>query len=384
MRRIVALSLIALLVVATVFWLNPLVWNIAKRLGWCAPPPNQRRPNVGSVVPRGERTHGERVKQDIEQLLETHFITAHDGFMAVDKARHITAGVNPSAVEHNIPTGKWGRSALFKILAERDRRTQISFSVGGLTIDGQATDREAEMDVSLADAFGQRLLAGLNPAQGGIASVTVNGSDKVVAAIAKVLVLPRDYDGPIFISDIDDTLRSTDIKEIVEGERQPPIPGVDTILKGVARVRVPIIYLSAGTTAIHSQNEDFLSQLPPGILLDNQDWRFGLSDLSNAASAAHQAGYKYGVLLKIRETYPNAKLYGIGDDKYGDALAYTKAGVRAFIHDVAPAHAKDPDYVPANFSGVKTPTYTDAFSIALLAEIAGAVKDSKLAVRTDR
>ena len=67
-----------------------------------------------------------------------------------------------------------------------------------------------------------------------------------------------------------------------------------------------------------------------------------------------------------------------------DVLAYTKAGVRGFIHDVAPAHANDPDYVPANFSGVKTSTYTDAFRIDLLAEIAGAVKDSKLAVFTDR
>jgi hypothetical protein len=71
-----------------------------------------------------------------------------------------------------------------------------------------------------------------------------------------------------------------------------------------------------------------------------------------------------------------SKLFGIGDDKYGDALAYTKASVRAFIHDVAPAHANDPDYVPANFSGVKTPSYTDAFRTAMLAEIASAARDS--------
>jgi hypothetical protein len=330
-------------------------------------------PRVGRVIPGGI----ERVEQDVRQRFEKHFITAHDGFMAVDNARQITVGVNPSAVEHNTPSFKSQWDSLLKTIAWHDRGTKITFSAGGQTIDGKPTDREAEKNVSLAGAFGQELVAGLNPAHVNIANVTINASDTSVAATAKVLVLPREYDGPIFISDIDDTLRATDIPKVLNGERQPPIDGVEAIFSGVVDMGVPIIYLSAGTTAIHSQNEDFLAQLPPGILLDNQDWEIGLSDLSNAESAEHQAAYKYGVLQKIRETYPNSKLFGIGDDKYGDALAYTKAGVRAFIHDVAPAHANDPDYVPTNFSGVKTQSYTDAFRIALLTEIADAVKDSK-------
>jgi len=358
--------------------------DVEEYLRWGPPPPNRVGPKVGRVVPRGDRIHGElgkrgleRLEQDIENLFETHFITAHDGFMAVDHAGHITAGINPSAVEHNMPSFKSPWDTLLKTIGWRDPGTKITFSARSQTIDGKATDRDAEKDVSLAAAFGQELLAGLNPARVNIANVTINASD-TPPATAKVLVLPRDYDGPIFISDIDDTLRDTDIPRILEGKRQPPIDGVQAILSGVVGMGVPIIYLSAGTTAIHSQNEDFLFQLPPGILLDNQDWKFGLSDLSTAVSAEHQAAYKYGVLLKIREAYPNAKLYGIGDDKYGDALAYTNAGVRAFIHDVVPAHVNDPDYVPANFSGVKTPTYTDAFRGDLLAEIAGAVKDSKV------
>jgi hypothetical protein len=339
----------------------------------------RRRPAVGSVIPGGDGI--DHAEWDIEERFERHFITAHDGFMAVDSARHITVGVNPSAVAHSTPSFKSPWATLLKTIGWRDRGTRITFSTGGQTIDGKATDRDAEKSVSLTAAFGQALLADLNTARVNIANLTINASD-TPQAIAKVLVLPRDYDGPVFISDIDDTLRATDIPSILKGDRQPPIDGVEAILSGVAGMGVPIIYLSAGTTAIHSQNEDFLSQLPPGILLDNQDWKFGLSDLSNADSAAHQAAYKYGMLQKIRETYPRFKPYGIGDDKYGDALAYTKAGVKAFIHDVAPAHANDPHYVPANFSGVKTPSYTDAFRIALLADIAGAVKDSKALSRS--
>jgi uncharacterized protein DUF2183 len=332
------------------------------------------RPRVGRVIPWGDGI--DHAEQDIEQRFEKHFITAHDGFMAVDDARHITVGANPSAVEHNTPSFKSPWDMLFKTIGWRDRGTKITFSAGSQTIDGTATDREAEKDASLAAAFGQELLAGLNPARVNIANATIHASD-TPPTTAKVLVLPRDYDGPIFVSDIDDTLRATDAPSLLKGKRQAPIDGVEAILSGVATMGVPIVYLSAGTTAIHSQNEDFLSQLPPGILLDNQDWEFGLSVLSNADSAAHQAAYKYGVLQKIQETYPKSKPYGIGDDKYGDAIAYTKAGVRAFIHDVVPSHANDPHYVPANFSGMKTPSYTDKFRSALLAEIAGAVKDSK-------
>lgn len=334
----------------------------------------RRGRRVGKVIPRGI----ERVEQGVKQRLEKHFITAHDGFIAVDNARQITVGVNPSAVEHDTPSFKSPWDTLLKTIAWRDRGSKITFSAGGQVIDGTATDREAERSVSLADAFGKELVAGLDPGRVNIVSVTIKASDTPEKPTAKVLVLPRDYDGPIFISDIDDTLRATDITKIVEGERQPPIDGAAGIVSGVADMGVPIIYLSAGPTAIHSQNEDFLAQLQPGILLDNQDWEFGLRDLSNAESAEQQADYKYGVIQTIQKTYPKSKLFGIGDDKYGDAIAYTKAGMRAFIHNVVPAHANDPDYVPANFSGVKTSSYTNSFRDAVLVEIAGAVKDSKV------
>ena len=141
----------------------------------------QIMPRVGRVIPgRGDIEH----EQDIEQLFEKHFITAHDGFMAVDKAGQITVGVNPSAVEHNMPSFKSPWDTLLKTIGWRDRGTNITFSAGGQTIDGKATDRDAEKNVSLADAFGQALLAGLNPARVNIAHVTVNASDTPAAATA--------------------------------------------------------------------------------------------------------------------------------------------------------------------------------------------------------
>jgi hypothetical protein len=297
--------------------------------------------------------------------------------MAYDpKTGEIFSGVDPSAVEHEMPRfGHW-LDAISHTLAPREDGIPMTFSAYGRMYGAIPTGREAEKGVSLAGGLGGALLSGIDPAKGGIGSVSIkpNTSDKTaeqVKASANVLMLPRDYSGPIFISDIDDTLRATNPIDIIEDKNRQdalggPIPGAREILEGVAKMGVPIVYLSAGTTAIHSENADFLKQFPKGILLDNQDWHFSIRDLSNHDSALDQAAYKQAVIERIKATYPNAKLIGIGDDKYGDAIAYTNTGVKAFIHDVKPDHAN----IPKGFSGETSPAYTTRY----IDDVLGAVR----------
>ncbi len=146
-------------------------------------------------------------------------------------------------------------------------------------------------------------------------------------------------------------------------------PGVagQEIVEGAASMGVPVVYLSAGTSAIHEVNTRFLEQLPAGILLDNLD--LSLTGVITDNSPLDQAAYKTAVLQKIRDTYPNAKIFGFGDDKYGDAIAYTRVGAKAYIHDVKPDDAN----IPSNFVGVKTREYDAAFQQKILADMRAAI-----------
>src|SRR5262249_33754835 len=130
-------------------------------------------------------------------------------------------------------------------------------------------------------------------------------------------------------------------------------------------------YLSAGPDRIRPQNEAFLDQLPKGILLDRD--HLGLRDLLPFGQAEIQGQYKAGVIEQLKQAYPNAQLFGLGDDKYGDAMAYTKEGARAYIHDVIPGSS----HIPSNFSGVITKDYTPDFRARVDAELDGAIARSK-------
>lgn len=304
----------------------------------------------------------------LEGLVEKHFLTSHDGFAAFDPAsKAITTGVNPSAVDHDMPRYNFLNS-LATILAGHEHDQPISFSYKGLTIDGAPTGKEAELAVGLSGAIGAAIVKDVDPKRGGLAEVSVESKEGTDPATARVLMLPANYDGPIFVSDIDDTLRPTDVGKVLGGETQAPIPGAKEILEGVTNLGVPIVYLSAGTTRIHGANESFLAQLPKGILLDNQDWKPNTDDLDNTKSAHNQAAYKLSVLLKLKATYPQAQIFGLGDDKYGDAIAYTKAGAKAYIHDVYP----DDHNIPSDFSGTKTLTYSEDFRATLLGDLSSA------------
>lgn len=333
-----------------------------------APPatPPAAAKTVTTTFARNKNDSGiKRIVDKLENLVEKHFLTSHDGFAAFDpQTKAITPGVNPSAVDHDIPRYNLFNS-LAAILAGHEHDQPMRFDYKGLSIDGAPTGREAELGLGLSGPIGAAIARDVDPKRGGLAEVSVHSEDRADPAAARVLMLPANYDGPIFVSDIDDTLRPTQVEKIVEGATQAPIPGAQEILQGVQDLGVPIVYLSAGTTRIHGANSDFLAQLPKGILLDNQDWKPNTDDLDNTKSAHNQAAYKLSVLLKLKATYPKAQIFGLGDDKFGDAIAYTKAGAKAYIHDVYP----DDHNIPADFSGTKTLTYSPEFRATLLGEL---------------
>ena len=61
----------------------------------------------------------------------------------------------------------------------------------------------------------------------------------------------------------------------------------------------------------------------------------------------------------------------MGDDTYGDAIAYTNDGVTAYIHDVYPGDAN----IPPNFKGTLTPNYTPEFRAKVCADWDAAISN---------
>ena len=132
--------------------------------------------------------------------------------------------------------------------------------------------------------------------------------------------LDRDYNGPILVTDIDETLR----------HNEPPpahiLPGVQTIMNKVASKGVPIVFLTAAPRAeMRSINRTFLLSFPTGFLID----RPTQDDSPNAS-------FKTRILRSIQEAYPRASLVCMGDNMTGDAIAYQVCSGGSFIRKVTP------------------------------------------------
>lgn len=305
-----------------------------------------------------------------DKLIDRPFAMGRDGFVALDPQGRIAGGHPPSVFVRDINAPKTGLDPLMRILADGDVR-DVTFRLPGGQTFGARTDGAGFKELPL-DELGKAPIAdGLDPKKGGLVQLDVS-TPKGEGDEARVLALPRDYDGPIFVCDIDSTLRDTHAGDLVKGKTAEPIPGAKELLQEVAAKGVPIVYLSAGFDRLRHANEAFLDQLPQGILLDRS--QYGLADLNphNGQQARRQGLYKADVLAELRGTFPQAKLFGLGDDDYGDAMAYTRLGVQSYIHDV-----RDGDNnLPADFQGVVTRDYTPDFIARVAADLQRAVETS--------
>lgn len=289
--------------------------------------------------------------------------------MAVDEAGSIAGGRLPGAQIKNLQFAASGLDPLLKMAARAGERDATVTFPNGEALEAR-TDRRGNLELSPEVLEG--VLGAVGADRGGLAQIgiaTPNGSP----ATSNVLALPRDYDGPIFVSDIDDTLRHTSYADVARGVTRPAIEGSEALLSDVAAMGVPIVYLSAAADRIRAHNREFLSQLPEGVLLDNPN--FTAVDMlpKNGLRARRQGNFKSTALGELLQTFPNAKLFGLGDDKYGDAAAYTRAGATTYIRDVLPHDAN----LPANFDGTRVNAYTADFREQVKSDLRAALATSR-------
>lgn len=294
------------------------------------------------------------------------FVEGADGFVAYDPASgKALRGRPPGARLRRRAPAPGPLRALSHVVARGVAGEQLSFQSGHHALDAAApTERSGEQRLSLDT------LDGLGREREHLLTLDVR-HEGASPSQARVLALPADYDGPIFVSDIDDTLRATKVGALLRGEVQPPLPGARELLEGVAGQGVPIVYLSAAPAQMHSVNQAFLAQLPPGILLDHPHYTAENLIPNGAHQAEVQGDYKSDVLADLRHAFPHARLYQLGDNRYGDARAYNDNGA-SYIHNVRPDQA----FVPEGFSGVLADHYHPEFRARVLSDLTEAVKTS--------
>jgi hypothetical protein len=135
--------------------------------------------------------------------------------------------------------------------------------------------------------------------------------------------LPKTYRGPIFITDIDETLRNN-----LGGVDDPPIEEAKSIVWEVARKRVPIVYLTAAEAVLFRPlNRRFLRSFPLGILFDRPP-----------GDESANERYKARILKGIAQAYPRATFVCMGDNLTGDAIAYQVCKGPSFIRKVSKWH----------------------------------------------
>lgn len=317
---------------------------------------------------------GSAVKQAaqvVASAVDKEVLDGVDGYVAFDPAQARFLSGDTGGVEVRDDHLSWLLpKGLATILASGDGGEKVSLSVkSGARVDSGKTDGHGFQPTTLAE-LQQLGTGGLDARRGGLLKISAQAEGQ--ATEQRVLALPRNYDGPIFVSDIDDTLRPTQVTDVVKGAVQAPIPGARELLQGVADRGVPIVYLSAGPQRMGSLNDEFLQQMPEGVLLARPNMDLAGFSPRNADQACSQGDYKAQRLAELRATFPNAKIFGLGDDKYGDANAYTAAGAKAYIHDVRPGS----DNIPAAFQGTMTKDYDPAFRGQLLGDLDQAIAAS--------
>lgn len=305
---------------------------------------------------------GERAQMGFWKLVETVNNTAAKVLGEIRDPvplvypRHGVVSFDPQTLElHGSSGGARVSNAPLTGLAPRGMATfhtlpmegvKVRYQVGdGPWRDSGKTDAGGFEDTSL-DELSRDGVRGLDPRVGGLIRVNLEAEGKT--SQQRILALPKDYDGPIFISDLNLTLRDVTTTGAALGKDYAPIPGTDVLLKEVAARNVPIIYLSGGFEAQGPWNERFISQYPDGPLLIRPEASM-VEIGSNATADKNMGAYKATVVAQLKELFPKAQFIGFGDDKHEDPEVYADAG---FGKNVFIRNAYTPQVdVPENFEG---------------------------------
>ena len=109
--------------------------------------------------------------------------------------------------------------------------------------------------------------------------------------------MPSDYAGPIFIVDIDETLRVNQIAGSLD------------ILCAVQDLGVPILYLTVAHSTRRNANRVLLHNFPAGTLVDR-----------DVHDSRCNADFKTSVIFAVRDHYPHAVLVCMGDHETHNAM----------------------------------------------------------------
>ena len=124
----------------------------------------------------------------------------------------------------------------------------------------------------------------------------------------------------VFVTDIDETLRCNRCAPV------RPVPGAPQLLRAVARLGVPVVYLTAAPRSLYRDvNIAFLRDhaFPPGRLLHRPD-----------RNRKPNARFKTDVLAALRRAFPGAQFLCLGDNETGDAIAYRRCHAGCYIRTV--------------------------------------------------
>lgn len=150
--------------------------------------------------------------------------------------------------------------------------------------------------------------------------------------------LPRDYDGYVFISDIDKTYLATQIDSLggllraafETPERKANVPGFSILLRALRRgggeeaQRNPLFFVSASPPQMEQKLRAKMALdgvEPDGVIFKNQLRHVRTGSFKKLRE---QIGYKLGALLALWEALPKkSKLVLFGDDSESDAVVYS-------------------------------------------------------------
>jgi hypothetical protein len=269
----------------------------------------------------------------LKSTLLKRYVRVRDGIGVFDPTtKQIVGAFNPGATVEEMfrlnPDQELG-----EIVARTVPNQNISFSGAGAQ--GQTTG-DGKNVVDLMGKIGETL-AFTVPSGGGVAQMSLN-APQAAPGTARVLLLPKNYPGPLVVWDIDQTQRDTNLLDLARGITQKPIRGVEKLKQRLRDMGIPQMDLSAGPHEIREWNVPFLAQMNvQSILIDNPGFDPLILLKDNASSADEQAAFKTQILREVRDILRRAQLFGVGDNKFRDAFAYTAQGVdakRAYIHDV--------------------------------------------------
>lgn len=183
--------------------------------------------------------------------------------------------------------------------------------------------------------------------------------------IRKERGIPINYRGEILVTDIDHTLRRTTFRTFLPFARQIRIPGARRLVARVAARGAPVVYLTAAPARLFRRvNKRFLRRFPRGTLVDRPG--LGLADLNPIGQAHAQAKFKVKILRRIRRRFPVARIVCLGDDRFGDAIAYSGRCHASFVRRAVQSSKN----VPREFSGERFRRYNDpGFEEHVLAHI---------------